>query len=73
VGRPDLAVAAVDGRDAVPDLPYLPVVVGAEEVQDTMETLVHVLLGVRELRAVDLRYWQEFGYVYTRESESALA
>src|SRR5215204_1631011 len=62
-----LTVAAVNGREAVPDLPDLPVVIGAEAIQDTVEALVDVLPGVRELVAIYLWHGQQLGYVDARE------
>src|SRR3954471_23474737 len=41
---------------SVPDLTHLPVVVGAEAVQEAVITLVHEFLGVRELLALYIRY-----------------
>src|SRR5918994_5945013 len=68
----DLARLAGVGLLAVADLAYLPVVVGAEAVEDAVEAPIHVLPGVRELGAVYLGHQQELGHVHLGEGGERL-
>src|SRR4051794_24882275 len=68
----DLALRAVYGREAVPDLPEFLVVLGAEAVQDAVEAPVHVLPGVGELVAVDFGHRQQLGHVDVGEVRERL-